>query len=96
MDINQHSATAEEFRALFDPIEAVLRLREAHPVMGKEKLRILLAQERVQTSTSTVGRLLNYLKRRGYLGSRFGMISTTKNGAWYAPTQPENQKNMSR
>ena len=50
-----------------DLIEAVLRLREAHPGMGKEKLWKLLAREGVQTSASTVGRILNYLKGRGVL-----------------------------
>jgi transposase InsO family protein len=50
-----------------DLTKAVLRLREAHPAMGKEKLNILLSREGIRTSASTVGRLLNYLKVRGLL-----------------------------
>jgi transposase InsO family protein len=50
-----------------DLTEAVLRLREAHPGMGKEKLWKLLAREGVQTSASTIGRILNYLRGRGVL-----------------------------
>lgn len=46
---------------------AVLHLRETYPWMGKAKLNKLLAREGVQTSTSTVGRILAYLKRRGVL-----------------------------
>ena len=34
--------------------EAVLRIREAYPMMGKEKLQILLAREGVQTSASRI------------------------------------------
>ena len=48
-------------------VEAVLRLREAYPWMGKEKLWKMLGREGIQTSASTIGRLLNYLKRRGVL-----------------------------
>ena len=48
-------------------VEAVLRLREAYPWLGKEKLWKMLGREGIQTSASTIGRLLNYLKRRGVL-----------------------------
>jgi transposase len=47
--------------------EAVLRLREAHPGMGKEKLWVLLGREGIGTSVSTVGRILKRLKARGVL-----------------------------
>jgi transposase InsO family protein len=47
--------------------EAVLRLREAHPRMGKEKLWKLLDREGKHTSISTVGRILKRLKARGVL-----------------------------
>ena len=50
------------------PLEtAVLRLREQYPRWGKEKLRVLLAREGILTSSSTVGRVLGYLKRKGRL-----------------------------
>jgi transposase InsO family protein len=47
--------------------EAVRRLREAHPGMGKEKLWKLLRREGVHTSISTVGRIMKRLKARGVL-----------------------------
>ncbi len=47
--------------------EAVLRLREARPGMGKEKLWKLLDREGMHTSISTVGRILKRLKARGVL-----------------------------
>jgi putative transposase len=47
--------------------EAVQRLREAHPGMGKEKLWKLLQREGIHTSVSTVGRILKRLKARGVL-----------------------------
>ena len=48
-------------------IETVLELRDQYPRWGKEKLCVLLGREGWQTSTSTVGRILSYLKRRGLL-----------------------------
>jgi transposase InsO family protein len=47
--------------------EAVLKLREAHPGMGKEKLWVLLQRENIETSVSTVGRIMRRLKARGLL-----------------------------
>jgi transposase InsO family protein len=47
--------------------EAVRRLREEHPGMGKEKLWVLLQREGTQTSISTIGRILKRLKARGVL-----------------------------
>jgi putative transposase len=47
--------------------EAVQKLREEHPGMGKEKLWVLLQRDGVETSISTVGRILKRLKARGVL-----------------------------
>ncbi len=47
--------------------EAVLKLREAHPGTGKEKLWKMLQREGMHTSISTVGRILKRLKARGVL-----------------------------
>jgi transposase InsO family protein len=47
--------------------EGVLKLREAHPGMGKEKIWKMLAREGMCTSISTVGRILKRLKARGVL-----------------------------
>ncbi len=46
---------------------AVLRLREAYPRWGKNKLVILLQRENIPVSASLVGRILKYLKARGIL-----------------------------
>lgn len=48
-------------------VEAVLTLREEYPSWGKDKLRVLLGRKGWQTSSSTVGRILADLKRRGVL-----------------------------
>jgi len=50
-----------------DLIETVLELREQYPRWGKEKLWVLLGREGWQTSISTVGRILCYLRKRGLL-----------------------------
>lgn len=48
-----------------DLIMAVKVLRRQYPRWGKEKLTVLLVRQDWQLSASTVGRILNYLKRRG-------------------------------
>jgi len=47
--------------------EAVLRLREEYPGWGRDKLTVLLKREGLALSSSTVGRILVSLKRRGIL-----------------------------
>lgn len=47
--------------------ERVKALREEYPFWGKEKLALLLKQEGYSPSSSTVGRILTYLKRRNLL-----------------------------
>ncbi len=46
---------------------AVLHLREQYPRWGKDKLVVLLRGRGWEASTSTVGRILTYLKERGAL-----------------------------
>ena len=46
-----------------EAVLAVQRLREKYVGWGKEKLRVLLRREGVALSTSTIGRILTYLKR---------------------------------
>jgi len=59
--------------------EMVLALREQYPCWGKDKLVVLLAREGLQTSSSTVGRILVYLKRRGLLHEPpRGLVKTKK------------------
>lgn len=48
-------------------VNAVLRLREAYPRWGKDKLVILLQRENINVSASMAGRILKYLKTRGVL-----------------------------
>ena len=48
-------------------VNAVLKLREAYPRWGKDKLVVLLKRENIQVSASMVGRILKYLKARGVL-----------------------------
>ncbi len=48
-------------------LQAVIRLRQEHPRWGKDKLRVLLEQEGVHTSASTVGRILAHARNRGLL-----------------------------
>ena len=48
-------------------VEAVLALREEYPSWGKDKLSVLLGRKGWKTSSSTVGRILVDLKRRGVL-----------------------------
>jgi len=48
-------------------VTAALRLREAYPRWGKDKLVVLLHEEGYQVSTSMVGRIIRHLKDRGVL-----------------------------
>jgi putative transposase len=48
-------------------VEAVRSLREQYPRWGKDKLVVLLREAGFLTSTSTVGRILARLKKRGLL-----------------------------
>lgn len=48
-------------------VEEILKLREEYPRWGKDKLVILIKRKGWQVSTSTVGRVLTYLKARGVL-----------------------------
>ena len=60
-------------------VQAVLDLRERYPRWGKDKLVLLLRRAGFQASTSMVGRVLVYLKRRGLLHDPpRGTVSATK------------------
>lgn len=48
-------------------VEAVRELRQEYPRWGKDKLLVLLERQGHNTSASTVGRILHYLKGRGVL-----------------------------
>lgn len=50
-----------------EEITLIQELRELYPRWGKEKLAILAGREGVKISVSTTGRILKYLKERGYL-----------------------------
>lgn len=48
-------------------VEAVVGLREQYPRWGKDKLVVLLKTTGYETSSSTVGRILTYARKRGIL-----------------------------
>lgn len=50
-----------------DLVKAVKQLRQQYPRWAKDKLALLLKGEGFETSASTVGRIINYLKNRGEL-----------------------------
>ncbi|MCH7641282.1 transposase [Patescibacteria group bacterium] len=51
----------------YEHIRRVRELREQYPRWGKEKLCVLLQDRGIESSASTVGRIIGYLKRRGKL-----------------------------
>lgn len=51
----------------YDLIQKVKELREQYPRWGKEKQCILLSERGFESSASTVGRIIGYLKSRGEL-----------------------------
>ncbi|WP_427366320.1 hypothetical protein [Candidatus Caldatribacterium saccharofermentans] len=61
-------------------MEGIQRLREEFPFLGKGKLTVLLRREGFTASSSTVGRILRYLKTRGLLreGEKPRRVSATK------------------
>ena len=48
-------------------VQAVKALREEYPRWGKDKLAVLVGDQGYEVSVSTVGRIVNHLKRRGEL-----------------------------
>lgn len=50
-----------------EQVLAVRDLRAQYPKWGKDKLALLLLQQGIKLSASTIGRILSYLKRRGEL-----------------------------
>lgn len=47
-----------------EAVEGVRSLRRLYPCWGKEKIKVLLAEDGIQLSASTVGRIISYLKAR--------------------------------
>ncbi len=71
--------------------QAALRLREAHPRWGKDKLAVLLRDAGWQVSTSMVGRILRRLKDDGVLWEtdlRDPCIPTRRQARPYAVRKP--------
>jgi len=69
----------------FDLIQAVQRLRETYPRWGKDKLVVLLKSQGRSVSTSTVGRILTYLKKHGRL---FEPLRSAISARKRRPTRP--------
>lgn len=49
----------------YELIMAVKELRRQYPMWGKDKLVVLLKDKGIETSASTAGRIIKYLKKRG-------------------------------
>ena len=74
-------------------IETVLDLREQYPRWGKEKICVLLGREGWHTSASTVGRILDYLRRRGLLHDPPRTVKTSAKRAKRRPFALRKPKN---
>ena len=72
-------------------IMAIKELREHYPRWGKDKLIVLLREQGWKTSTSTVGRILKYLKRRGDIieTKRRSISARRKVKRFYAQRKPK-------
>jgi len=66
-------------------VEAVLKLREGYPRWGKDKLVVLLHDEGFTCSASTVGRILNRLKKRGVLKEPIPNHISVRKRQWQRP-----------
>ena len=68
--LEEHSRRPKRLRQpsySMELVEAVLKLREEYPRWGKDKLVVLLQDEGISCSASTVGRIMRRLKERGVL-----------------------------
>ena len=68
--VKEHSRRPKHVRSAQWPlklIQEVKELRETYPRWGKDKLVVLVRSKGHAVSTSTVGRILSYLKRHGRL-----------------------------
>jgi len=76
-------------------VEAVLKFREEYPRWGKDKLVVLLQDEGISCSASTVGRIMRRLKERGVLKEPMpNHVSARKRQRQrpYAVRKPKNYK----
>jgi transposase InsO family protein len=68
--LESHSCKPRHMRQpMYSPdlVAAVLKIREENPRWGKTKLALLLKERGQETSASTVGRIMQWLKDRGLL-----------------------------
>jgi len=68
--LEEHSRRPKRLRQpsySLELVEAVLKLREEYPRWGKDKLVVLLRDEGMSCSASTVGRIIRRLKDGGVL-----------------------------
>ena len=72
-------------------IDLVKQLRRLYPRWGKDKLAVLIKTQGVNTSASTVGRIIWYLKKRGDLVEPSTRVKSTKRRKrYYAIRKPKN------
>ncbi|HDO23394.1 MAG TPA: transposase, partial [Nitrospirae bacterium] len=78
----------------YELLMAVKQIREQYPRWGKDKLFVLLKVQGWQTSVSTVGRIVTYLKKRGELiePQRMAISAKRKTKRPYAVRKPKDYK----
>ncbi|MGQ9673073.1 MAG: helix-turn-helix domain-containing protein [Candidatus Aminicenantales bacterium] len=65
-------------------VERIQELRERYPRWGKDKLAVLLSRKRIKLQASSVGRVMNKLKARGFLvePAAFGQAKLAQKRRW--------------
>lgn len=76
-------------------VEKIRQLREEYPKWGKDKLVFLLKRQGINIFASTVGRVINRLKKRGVLKEPVNatLVKLAKKRKWkprYATRKPKN------
>ena len=79
--VKEHSGRPKRLRKAhwsYELIIAVRQLRQQYPRWGKDKLIVLLKDQGWETSASTVGRIIGYLKKRGDIVEPLGRAISAK------------------
>lgn len=97
--LNAESTAPHQRRSRVIPNEIITRiisLRREHPRLGKEKIHALLTEKDYTGSVSTVGRILDDLKKRGTLSAptRYSLYGST--GSLIEKKQKKHKKKQRR
>lgn len=69
--------------------QLVLKIRRENPTYGREKITIILKRDHAQTlSESTVGRILNHLKKKGLIQKSASALRTKRKRVFKKHAQP--------